>query len=411
MTASKSLGQAILNRRMLACALTGFSSGLPLYLLVQFVPAWLRSSDIDLATIGLFNLIMFPYTWKFLWAPIIDRYALPFLGARRGWMIVTQTALLLLMLLLSGQDPVSDMTCIIIIVSLIAFFSASQDVVVDAYRRELLPDEELGAGNGFFTQAYRIASFIPGSMGLVLVGFCSWQMAHVLIAGFMLVGIATTFWLEETATRFGRPTTITSAVVDPFKEFIFRDGWRKALVIMLFLFLYKFGDSMTTALETPFFLDMGFSTVEIGSIAKFTRTGGAAIGAIVGGIAMVRLGINRSLWIFGVFQMVSILGYAALAMVGHGYSMLAVATFLEYLGVGLGTVALLAYMARTTSKQFTATQFALFSSLAMLPRTIAGAASGFIVEAIGYTDFFILCFFCAIPGMLLLIKIAPWDGR
>ena len=167
---------------------------------------------------------------------------------------------------------------------------------------------------------------------------------------------------------------------------------------------------MATALETPFFLDMGFSTVEIGSIAKFSKTLGAAIGAIAGGIAMVKLGINRGLWVFGVFQIVSILGYAALSIAGNNYAMLAIATFLEYLGVGLGTVALLAYMARVTSKHFTATQFALFSSLATLPRTIAGAASGFLIEAMGYTSFFVLCFFCAIPGMLMLIKIAPWNG-
>jgi PAT family beta-lactamase induction signal transducer AmpG len=325
-------------------------------------------------------------------------------------MLITQSALLLLMWALSGLDPISDMTAIVIIVSLIAFFSASQDVVIDAYRRELLPDDELGAGSGFFTQAYRIASFVPGSLGLILVGFYPWSFAHMVIAAFMLVGIATTFWLQEVAVTNTKPSTITSAVIDPFREFFSRDGWRQALMVLLFLFLYKLGDSMATALETPFFLDMGFTTVEIGSIAKFSKTLGAAIGAIAGGIAMVKLGINRGLWIFGLFQIVSILGYAALSIAGKNYAMLAIATFLEYLGVGLGTVALLAYMARVTSKHFTATQFALFSSLATLPRTIAGAASGFLIEAMGYTNFFVLCFFCAIPGMLMLIKIAPWNS-
>jgi PAT family beta-lactamase induction signal transducer AmpG len=411
MTNSKSFREAILNRRMLACILTGFSSGLPLYLLIQFVPAWLRSSNIDLATIGLFNLIMFPYIWKFLWAPLIDRYTPPFLGLRRGWMLITQIALLLSMLLLSFLDPLQDMTYIVIVVSLIAFFSASQDVVIDAYRRELLPDDELGAGSGFSTQAYRIASFVPGSLGLILVGFYPWPLVHMVIAGFMLVGIATTFWLKETSIKAVQPASLAGAVVDPFREFFNRDGWWQAFVVLLFLVLYKLGDNMATALETPFFLDMGFSTVEIGSIAKFSKTIGAAIGTVIGGVAMVKLGINRALWIFGFFQIGSILGYAALSIIGYHYVMLATATFLEYLGVGLGAVALMAYMARATNKHFTATQFALFSCLASLPRTVAGAASGFLIEAMGYTNFFMLCFFCAIPGMLMLFKIAPWNGK
>ena len=409
MVEQKSFRQAILNRRMLACVLTGFSSGLPLYLLIQFVPAWLRSSEIDLGTIGLFNLIMFPYVWKFVWAPLLDRYELPFLGLRRGWMLITQIALLISMLLLARLNPVQDMTAIVIIVSLIAFFSASQDIVIDAYRRELLPDDELGAGSGFSTQAYRIASFVPGALGLILAGFYPWSVAHATIAGFMLVGIFTTFWLEETSTRTSHPSTLSAAVIEPFREFISRDGWRQAVFVLLFLFLYKLGDNMATALETPFFMDMGFSTVEIGSIAKLSKTLGAAIGTIFGGIIMVRLGINRGLWIFGFFQIGSILGYAALSVVGHHYPMLAAATFLEYLGVGLGAVALMAYMARATSKHFTATQFALLSCFATLPRTLAGASSGFIIESIGYTQFFVLCFLCAIPGMLMLLKVAPWN--
>lgn len=408
MVANKSLKQALLNRRMLACVLTGFSSGLPLYLLIQFVPAWLRSNEIDLSTIGLFNLIMFPYTWKFLWAPLIDRFPFPFLGLRRGWMLVTQVVLFVLMLLLSGLDPKADMTIIAIIVSCIAFFSASQDVVIDAYRRELLPDNELGAGSGFFTQAYRIASFVPGSFGLIIVGFYPWEVGHIVIASFMSVGICTTFWLKETAIAGKIPLTVSSAVIEPFREFFNRDGWRQAILILLFMFLYKLGDNMATALETPFFLDMGFSTVEIGSVAKISKTIGATIGTLVGGAVMVKLGINRSLWIFGFVQILSILGYAALSIVGQVNAMLAVATFLEYLGVGLGTVALLAFMARATSVHFTATQFALFSSLAALPRTLAGATSGYVIEAIGYTHFFLLCFLLAMPGMLMLFKAAPW---
>ena len=168
---------------------------------------------------------------------------------------------------------------------------------------------------------------------------------------------------------------------------------------------------MATALETPFFMDMGFSTVEIGSIAKISKTLGATVGTILGGIAMIKLGINRSLWVFGVFQLISILGYVLLSVVGYNHFVLALASGFEYLGVGLGSVALIAFMAKSTNKNFTATQFALFSSIAVIPRTFVSATTGFIIESVGYTQFFIICFFCALPGMLMLLKIAPWHTK
>lgn len=406
----KSLREALLNKRMLACFLTGFASGLPMYLLVQFIPAWLRSHEVDLKTIGLFGLVAFPYTWKFVWAPVMDWLVPPFLGRRRGWMLISQLALTLLMVLLAFQDPIRDLNMIVALVIGVAFFGASQDIVIDAYRRELLPDDEQGAGSAFYTHAYRLSSFVPGSLGLILAGFYPWSVAHLSIAAFMGLVILATLWIDESSKKGDEPISFRSAVIDPFKDFFSRQSINSALLILLFIFLYKFGDNMATALETPFFLDMGFSTVEIGSIAKVSKTISAAVGALVGGIAMVRLGINRSLWVFGFFQIFSILGYAALSVVGYDYSMLALATAAEYFGVGLGTVGLMAFMARATNTHFTATQFALFSSLAALPRIAASSSTGFIVEAVGYTQFFVICFFCAIPGMLLLFKVAPWNG-
>lgn len=407
----KTFRQAILNKRMLLCILTGFSSGLPLYLLIQFIPAWLRASEIDLATIGLFSLVSFPYTWKFVWAPIMDRFVPPFLGRRRGWMLITQLALMALMASLALFDPQQDLTPIMFIVAAIAFFSASQDIVIDAFRRELLPDDELGAGNGFYAQAYRLASFVPGSLALILAGYFPWSVAHLSIAVFMLVGIITTLWMKETSATGDAPLTLKSAIVDPFREFFNRDGWGQAMMIILFIVLYKFGDSMATALETPFFMDMGFSTVEIGSIAKISKTIGATLGTIVAGVTMIKLGLNRCLWIFGFFQIFSILGYVVLSMVGYNHLVLALASGLEYFGVGLGSVALIAFMAKSTDKHFTATQFALLSSIAAVPRTLANSATGFIIESVGYTQFFWICFFCAIPGMLMLFKVAPWNGK
>jgi PAT family beta-lactamase induction signal transducer AmpG len=408
---NKTFKEAILNKRMLICITTGFSSGLPLYLLIQFVPAWLRSADIDLSTIGLINLVLFPYTWKFLWSPVMDRFVLPFFGRRRGWMFVTQIMLITLMSALSLFDPATELSHIILIVSAISFFSASQDIVIDAYRREILPDDELGAGNAFYAQAYRLSSFVPGSLAMILAGFFPWSVAHLSIAVFMLVGLITTLMIQESSKPGDEPQTLRIAVIEPFKEFFQRDGWQQAVWILLFLMLYKLGDSMATALETPFFMDMGFSTVEIGSIAKISKTIGATVGTILGGLAMIKLGINRSLWVFGVFQLVSILGYVLLSVVGYNHFVLAIASGFEYLGVGLGSVALIAYMAKSTSKNFTATQFALFSSIMVIPRTFVSAATGFIIESVGYTQFFIICFVCALPGMLMLLKIAPWTSK
>ncbi|MBJ2137670.1 AmpG family muropeptide MFS transporter [Paraglaciecola chathamensis] len=408
---NKTLRQALLNKRMLICICTGFSSGLPLYLLIQFVPAWLRSADIDLSTIGLINLVLFPYTWKFIWSPVMDRFVVPVLGRRRGWMFITQIALIVLMSMLSFYDPATDISHIIVIVAAIAFFSASQDIVIDAYRRELLPDDELGAGNGFYAQAYRISSFVPGSLAMILAGFYPWSVAHLSIAVFMLVGLVTTLMIKETSKAGEEPQTLRSAVVEPFVEFFQRQGWQQAVLILLFIMFYKLGDSMATALETPFFLDMGFSTVEIGSIAKIAKTIGATAGTILGGIAMIKLGINRSLWVFGVFQLISILGYVMLSMVGYNHLVLAIASGFEYFGVGLGSVALIAFMAKSTNRHFTATQFALFSSIAAVPRTFVSATTGYVIESVGYTQFFLICFVCAIPGMLMLLKIAPWNEK
>ena len=407
----KTLKQALLNKRMLICILIGFSSGLPLYLLIQFVPLWLREHGVDLTTIGLFGIVLFPYTWKFLWSPIMDRYVPPFLGRRRGWMLITQISLIVLMGILAMFNPAKDIAAIAVIVGFIAFFSASQDIVIDAYRRELLPDEELGAGTGFSIQAYRYSSFIPSGIGFIVADFMGWQAAHWFVSIFMLVGIITTLFIDETSKAGDEPQSIREAVVEPFKEFFNRDGYRSAIMILLFMLLYKLGDNMATALETPFFSDMGFSALEIGTIAKISKTVSAAVGTMIGGIIMIKLGINRSLWIFGIFQMISILGYLALALVGNNAVMLAVATSLEYLGVGLGSVALIAYMSRSTNKHFTATQFALFSSLVSIPRTFVGAASGYTIEHIGYAQFFVVCFLCAIPGMLMLFKIAPWNSK
>jgi PAT family beta-lactamase induction signal transducer AmpG len=402
--------EILFSRRMLICIFIGFSSGMPLYVLVQLVPAWLRSNGVDLATIGLFSLVALPYTWKFLWSPLMDRFRLPFLGRRRGWALITQLALLVSIGLLGAFDPRESLQVIVGLVFLVSLFSASQDIVIDAYRRELLADDELGTGNSFFINGYRLSSLVPGSLALILSDHLPWSFVYWVTAGFMLVGAVTTLVIREVSDDTLAPHSLREAVIEPFREFFQRDGVRAALAILAFMFLYKLGDNMATALATPFYLDMGFSRTEIGSVAKVAALWAVIAGSVVGGIAMLKLSINRALWIFGAIQLVTILGFAWLSVTGHNLPGLFMVVSAEYLGVGLGTVALTAYIARETSRAFTATQFALFTSFIAVPRTFANASTGFLIENMGYTSFFLLCTAVAVPGMLMLFKVAPWNG-
>ncbi len=405
---------ALLTRKMLICIFTGFSSGLPLYLLLNLLPAWLRSEGVDLKTIGFFALIQFPYTWKFLWSPLLDRFSIPGFGRRRGWMLVTQIGLLVTIGLLGGFDPKENIWPILWLATLLSLLSATQDIAVDAFRREILGDNELGLGNAVHVNAYRIAGLIPGSLSLILADRLPWDQVFWITGAFMIPGMAMAWLVSEPAVR-GAPKTLQQAVTEPFHEFVGRQGWRGAVMVLGFIFLYKLGDSLCTALATPFYLDMGFTKTDIGLIAKHAGLWPAVIGALLGGLWMVRLGINRALWLFGMVQLVSIFGFAWLAAQGHYNEIgvneriaLAIVIGLEALGVGLGTAAFVAFIARATHPAYTATQMALFTSLAAVPRTFINASAGWLVESLGWLNFFWLCAFLAIPGMLLLLKVAPW---
>ena len=426
---NKTLIKTIFSKNMLICIFNGFSAGMPLFFIYHLIPAWLRSENIDLKTIGLFSIVGIPYTWKFLWSPIMDRYTPPFLGRRRGWMLVTQIALFVSMFSLGQFDPKENIWLIAYIAAVLAFFSASQDIVLDAYRRELLPDEELGLGNSMYVNGYRAAVFIPGGLGLILADFMNWSMVHSIIACFMFIGILKTLLISEVAVEADSPKTLADAVIKPFKDFFGREGgYSQAFLILAFLFLYKIGDNMATALSTPFYLDLGFSKTVIGSMVKLINFWAMIFGSFLGGALIFKIGINRSLWFFGIIQMVSIIGFAILSKAGPNVLILGFVIGFEYLGVGLGTAALVAFMSRETSKSFTATQFALFSSLIALPRTFANAITGFLIEGVkvsdgiyytlfgewnglGYTNFFIFCTISAIPGMVLLKWVAPWKTK
>lgn len=399
---------AIFNRRMLTCVFTGLASGMPLYVLFQLVPAWLRDEGVSLTEIGLFALVGIPYTWKFLWAPLMDRWVPPFLGRRRGWMLVCQVGLIISIGVLGMFQPADSTWLIAWLAVAVAFFSASQDVAVDAFRREILPDEELGLGSAIHVQAYRISSLVPGSLSLILADFLPWSTVFWITSAFMGVGVMMSLLVSEPDSELPQDTSLRQAVIAPFAEYLNRRSWSGLLLVLGFMFLYKVGDNMATALATPFYLDMGFSKTQIGLVAKHAALWPAIIGGLLGGVIMIRLGINRSLWIFGVVQVVSILGFAILASVGPVLWVLAAVISFEYLGVGMGTAAFTAFIARETSKTYAATQFALFTALAALPRTFANASTGVIVEQVGWVDFFLLCAILAIPGMVLLFWVAPW---
>ena len=410
MTNNTNIRKILFNKHMFICILTGFSSGLPLYILISLLPAWLRSENVDLKVIGLFALIQLPFTWKFLWAPLFDRY-IPPLGRRRGWLFIWQTALILTIPGFGVFHPTLDLWTIAYLATLVAFFSASQDIVMDAYRRELLLDNELGLGNAIHVNAYKIAGLIPGSLSLILADHMPWDSVFIITALFMIPGITMTLFVSEPILKNGTPKTLRAAVVEPFQEFISRNGIKSAVTVLAFIFFYKLGDSMATALATPFYLDMGFSKTEIGLVAKNAGLWPSVAGGLLGGVWMIKLGINRALWLFGVVQMCAILGFAWLATVGHSLPLLAIVIGIEALGVGLGTAAFVAFIAHTTHPNYTATQFALFTSLAAVPRTFANAATGYLVDSLGWMTFFLFCFFIAVPGMLLLLKVAPWNGQ
>ncbi|MFQ5345478.1 MAG: AmpG family muropeptide MFS transporter [Mariprofundus sp.] len=412
-----SVFQQLFTRKMLICIFTGFASGLPLYLLLNLVPAWLRSEQVDLTTIGLFALIQFPYTWKFVWAPFLDRYALPWLGRRRGWILLTQAVLLVVIASMGAFSPQTELNMIVIFATVLALLSATQDIALDAYRRELLSDLELGLGNSVHVNAYRVAGLVPGSLSLILADHLAWSTVFIITALFMLPGMVMTLLVSE-PHRASPPKTLREAVVEPFHEFFGREGVQGALMVLAFIFLYKLGDSMCTALATPFYLDMGYSKTQIGLIAKNAGLWPAVIGGLLGGLWMVKIGINRALWLFGIVQLGSIFGFAWLASLGTQETVevaelarLAMVIGLEAFGVGVGTVAFVAYIARATHPAYTATQFALFTSLAAVPRTFINAGTGWLVEAMGWTQFFLLCAALAVPGMLLLLKVAPWHGE
>jgi MFS transporter, PAT family, beta-lactamase induction signal transducer AmpG len=400
--------RAALSPKMLVALVMGFSSGLPLLLTISVLQAWMKEAGVDLATIGVMSLVGVPYTVKFLWAPVFDRFTPPFLGRRRGWLLLSQSALMLSIAGLGMGDPRNHPWVLALSAFMVTFFSASQDIVVDAYRREDLTDVQLGLGSSLYMNGYRAGMLLASGGGLILADHMPFSTVYLIMAACLLPGILTTILCREPPIGEAVPVTLRSAVFDPFLDYFTRkDAWW----ILAFIFFYKLGDQMALCMTTPFYLDMGFSNTQIGAVVKIFGFWPIVFGGVAGGVMILRMGIALSLWVFGWIQAASILGFVLLAQVGYSIPLLAAVVTFENLGVGMGSAAFMAYMASITNRQFTATQYALLSSLMGLPRVLAAAPTGWMAQHLGWKGFFLCCAALAVPGMLLLFKCAPWPRR
>lgn len=398
----------LLSRRMVVALIMGFASGLPLRLTLDVLKAWMTVDGVDLTVIGIMSLVGLPYTVKFLWAPFMDRFTLPFLGRRRGWLLIAQIALICSIAGLGFTNPGQNPWIVAFAAFIVTFFSASQDIVVDAYRREDLSDEELGLGSALYINGYRIGMLLAGGGGLIMADHMSFTMVYLIMAVCLLPAIITTLLTPEPKVTAGVPKSMKEAVVGPLVDYFSRNG---AILILAFILLYKIGDSMASAMTIPFYLDIGFSMTEIGKVGQFFGFGATILGGLIGGVLMLRLKINRSLWVFGFLQAISTAGFAILARIGYNVPALAGVIAFENLSSGMGTAAYVAFMASITNKKFTATQYALLSSLMGVPRVFASAPTGYFAKIFGWESFFIFCTLIAIPGMLLLLKCAPWNVK
>jgi PAT family beta-lactamase induction signal transducer AmpG len=398
--------------KMLLMLVLGFASGMPLALTGSTLTAWLVTEGVDIQTIGLFSLVGLPYAFKFLWSPLMDRYVPPFLGRRRGWMMITQLALIATICTMGFFNPGSMPVLIATIAVALAFFSASQDIVLDAYRTEYLKPEERGAGSGVWIMGYRIAILISGAVALILSDYLSWKTVYIIMGLAMAIGCIATLLAPEPLKlnpgneRILPPKSLQDAIVLPFVEFFKRPG---ALEILLFIILYKLGDVAASQMTTPYILKyIGFSRTELGAIYKGFGMAATIAGTLVGGAIMTKWSLKMSLMIFGVLQGVSTLIFIILEFTGREIWALALVIGVENFSGGMGTAAYTALLMGLCNRNFTATQYALLSSLMAVSRYITGAPTGYLVDAVGWVMFFVICTALALPGLLLLVRYNRW---
>ena len=393
------------NRRVLTMLGLGFSSGLPLALTGSTLQAWMTVEKVDLSLIGLFSLVGLPYTVKVAWSPLLDRFAPPWLGRRRGWIVISQVLLAGGIALLGFSSPQRMPGLLAFAALMVAFLSASQDIVVDAYRADVLSTRELGAGAATAVTGYRLAMIVSGAMALILSDHLPWRLVYVTMAILMLCNTAITFVAPEPAQRVIPPRTLAEAVWQPLASYFKRSG---AIEMLAFIMVYKLGDALAAAMMTPFLLDLGFTRTDVGTVNKAFGLLSTIFGTLAGGAVIARMGINRSLWIFAFLQAFSNLAFAGLALVGKNYAAMVAAIGIENICGGMGTAAFIAFLMSLCDKRFTATQYALLSSLMAVARVLAGVPTGFMVKSLGWPLFYGVSVLGAIPGILLLPRFAPW---
>ena len=405
--------------RVIAIMFLGFSSGLPLLLTFSTLSIWLKEVGVSKTAIGLFALVGMPYTFKFLWAPLVDHLRIPFLtarlGPRRSWMILTQLALMAAIVGLGTTNPVENLGWTAILSLAVTFCSASQDIVIDAYRVEILEERQYGAGAATIVFGYRIGMLASGAGALYLASSMSWSAVYAVMGGLVTVGIMTVLLNPEPAravheVKSGAPERgswlsdtaawIQAAAVNPFLDFMRRRGW---VIILLFVIFYKLGDTLAGTMANPFYIELQFTKIEIANISKLFGLGATLLGGFLGGILVTRAGIMRSLLVCGVLQMLSNLMFAIQAMVGHSVPMLTLTIGIENLSGGMGTAAFVAYLSSLCSAAYTATQYALLSALMSLPRTMLSASAGWLADHLDWVTFFLLTTAAAVPGLLLLL--------
>ena len=395
------------DRRQLIILLMGFASGMPFLLSGATLTYWMSRVNVDLTTIGLFALVGIPYAFKFVWAPLVDQLPLPLLnrlGQRRSWMLLTQIGIFLSVLLLAWSDPVQTPWFTASAAVLVAFFSATQDIAVDAYRIEILTDAEQGAGSATTQLGYRIALWIVDAMSLLLPSVLPWPIVLSLIALLIFFGMATTFYAVEPVVE--RPPLasaeawIKQAVVRPFAEFLAYRGW---VVILLFALLYKYGDALGGTMNRPFFNEVGFSGPEIFGVTKSFGVVATIMGGVVGGVMVARYGLFKALFIAGILQAVTNLLFSWQAQVGHDIAVLTIAITADNFTGALGGVAFIGYLSSLCTAGMAGTQYALLTSLMAFGRTALSSVGGWLAAHTGWTLFWALTTLLAIPGLLLLL--------
>lgn len=393
------------NRRVLIMFGLGFSSGLPLALTGSTLQAWMMSEGVDLSVIGIFSLVGLPYTLKMLWSPFMDRYTPSWMGRRRGWILIMQLALTLCILGLGGSSPAQTPWITASLALAVAFFSASQDIAVDAYRADVLGAKELGAGAATTVVGYRIAMLTSGAVALILSDHLPWNSVYTLMAILMLTNMAFTFLAPEPQVAVAAPKTLREAVWNPLASYFRRSN---AVEMLLFIAVFKMGDAIAGAMTTPFLLDLGFTRTDVATVNKAFGLISTILGTLAGGSLISKLGVNRSLWIFAFLQAISNLSFTVLAMVGKSYSGMVATVAIENICAGMATAGFMAFLMSLCDKRFTATQYALLSSLMAVTRVLAGAPTGYMAKHLGWIDFFTLSVLGAVPGILLLFRFAPW---